>query len=541
MSGSVAGAAPVQAPAAGAAAAVTAMSARTHDGLWTLGAAVVAGVAGDWLARGVPWGAGLPVGMLLMCVLVLGLARVARGTVAGTEWVPWVVAMSLLMAWRDAGVLWALDLLAIGVVVALAVFRAQGGAVRVAGVGDYVLAMLRAGVETGFGALLLLGSDVRWREVPRDGWTRHAVAVARGLAIAAPLLVVFGALLAAADAVFQGLLSRVFAFSPDEVVGHVVLAGILGWAAAGVLRALFLAEGKGALRVGKPAWGVGTIEVVTVLGLVNLLFAAFVAVQVRYLFGGAEVVTLPGSEVSYAEYARRGFFELVTVAGMVLPVLLVGHWLIRAGDARAERVFRALAGATVVLLGVIMASAMKRMWMYQAAYGLTELRFLTTAFMGWLAVVFAWFAATSLRGRPERFAFGAVVAGGLAIGALHVANPGALVVRVNAARAAADPRFDFDAEYAVRLGADAVPALMAAYPRLDAEDRCVVAVRLLSDHSPAPSGDWRSWTWAQGQGFAAVTARERTLRAACPQAAGARRGVYVDLSPAPPVPVRGGT
>ena len=56
-----------------------------------------------------------------------------------------------------------------------------------------------------------------------------------------------------------------------------------------------------------------------------------------------------------------------------------------------------------------MASALERMRLYQRAYGLTELRLYSTAFMLWLAAVCCWFLVTVLRGRRSGFAIGAVV------------------------------------------------------------------------------------------------------------------------------------
>ena len=65
-----------------------------------------------------------------------------------------------------------------------------------------------------------------------------------------------------------------------------------------------LAQGRANLTVRCPEFlSLGIVEVGTVLGLLGLLFLAFVAVQVRYLFGGAErVVSTAG--MTYAEYAR---------------------------------------------------------------------------------------------------------------------------------------------------------------------------------------------------------------------------------------------
>jgi hypothetical protein len=55
-----------------------------------------------------------------------------------------------------------------------------------------------------------------------------------------------------------------------------------------------------------------------VLGLLDLLFLTFVVIQVRYLFGGAGRVAATAG-LTHTEYARRGFFELVTVTALALP------------------------------------------------------------------------------------------------------------------------------------------------------------------------------------------------------------------------------
>src|SRR2546423_1610091 len=108
------------------------------------------------------------------------------------------------------------------------------------------------------------------------------------------------------------------------------------------------------------AFTLGTTEVAVILGLMNLLFLSFVIVQVPYLFGGMELVQNT-PDFKLAEYARRGFGELVAVSALVLPTLLVGQWLIRKKNPFAQKLFRVLAGVQIALLFVIMASAVQRL------------------------------------------------------------------------------------------------------------------------------------------------------------------------------------
>jgi hypothetical protein len=187
--------------------------------------------------------------------------------------------------------------------------------------------------------------------------------------------------------------------------------------------------------------------------LLNLLFLSFIIVQFRYFFGGTAHLG-NYTKLTYAEYARRGFFELVAVTALILPLLLVLEWLLHKDHPVPLRWFRSLAAFQVILLFVIMASALQRMRLYQSEFGLTELRFYTTTFMGWLALVFMWFMATVLRGRRDRFAFGALLTGFLGIAVLHFLNPDDLITRTNLARVAAGR--SFDVKYATSLSADSI-------------------------------------------------------------------------------------
>jgi len=235
--------------------------------------------------------------------------------------------------------------------------------------------------------------------------------------------------------------------------------------------------------------GLGAVEVALVLGLLDALFFGFVASQVRYLFGGAGFVSATNGP-TYAEYARRGFFELVIVAGLVLPLLLAALRLLRARRVGARRACHALAAIMVALVLIIMLSAMQRMLLYVREYGLTSLRLYTTAFMLFLAAVFIAFAATVLRGRGRGLGAACLVAALFVVAALHVVNPDALIARINIAVAAQGAAFD--ADYAGGLSADAVPTLLANLRTLPPAPRCALAATLAARWA-TQTDEWRSW------------------------------------------------
>jgi len=177
------------------------------------------------------------------------------------------------------------------------------------------------------------------------------------------------------------------------------------------------------------------------------------------------------------------------------------------------RSFRYLAGLLLVQLAVVMVSALMRVRLYVVAYGLSEIRLFGTAGMIYLALLFAWFAATVLRGRRAWFAAGGLVAGLAVLTALHLVNPDAMIVRHNLARPASER--PFDALYAARLGADAVPILLDALPGLEPKARCDVARKLLVLWGPEAHADWRTWTWPRGAARRLVRAHAAELAVPC--------------------------
>jgi hypothetical protein len=174
---------------------------------------------------------------------------------------------------------------------------------------------------------------------------------------------------------------------------------------------------------------------------------------------------------------------------------------------------RLLVGVLIGLLLLMMASAMRRMWLYQAEYGWTLARVHATALMVWIGGSIVWFAATALRGRPERFTLGAIVGGLTVLAFLALSNPASAIVRVNADRAVNGK--DFDGLDAARLGTDGLPTLLEVLPRvagsLDERERCAIRSTIqdaLDDNTDAGGGrDWRSLSVSRIRARQALTRR----------------------------------
>ncbi len=495
---------------------MSAIGSRTRLGLEILGAGAGLGIAGDTLLRSVPWGLNA-----LLCTT--GLVAVAawlvrRHRIAVSADAPWLAAAALLIGSnfvaRDSGTLQAFDAIGLVIVFGVAFLSIHGVSLRGREVWHYARAGFDAALSAWFGVFPLVGRDVAWSELP-EGRLRQVRAVGLGGTLAFPLLIVFGALFSSADVVFHDVVADLFNIDFGSVIGHIVLFGIFAGLSAGYLRgAMLRAASSNSPANGDSKLTLGIIPVATALGLVDLLFLVFVVIQLRYLFGGGDLVAT-ATGLTYAEYARRGFFELVTASGLVLPVLAGADWLVRNDSREHRRTFRQLAIVLLLLLAVVMASALARMRLYVGAFGLSEVRVYATAFMLYLAGVFAWFAWTTLRGQRRRFAFGALVQGFVVLGGLHLLNPDAFIVRTNLARPPAER--PFDGWYAASLSADAVPFLLEALPRLDGRAHCTVATGLLEQRDRLESGDWRNWNFARSRALRLLKEQTAKLMAErCP-------------------------
>jgi hypothetical protein len=299
-------------------------------------------------------------------------------------------------------------------------------------------------------------------------------AVLRGLALAAPVLLILGVLLASADAVFASLFRVDVNWDPTTIVAHAALLVLGAWGMAGLLR---LSSAEPAGRPTSISWRLGAIEAIVVLVSVIALFGTFAVAQLVALSGGGRRV-IETAGLTYAEYARSGFFQLLWVAGITLCLLLAVRAATDLGAVPARRRFQVLSEIVVVLTLLIVVVAIRRMHLYEQAYGLTMLRLYVELFTIWVGAVFVLLglALAGLWARRAWLVPGAVAAGLLILVGLNVANPESIVVRHNVAHAERTGRFD--PAYLAELSEDAVPTLVGELPRLAETDRAEILRRL---------------------------------------------------------------
>ncbi|MEU8562913.1 DUF4173 domain-containing protein [Streptomyces cyaneofuscatus] len=443
-------------------------------------------------------GDGLGVNLLIVAVpAALAAAFAARA--AGRRLRPWTAT-------------WALGGLALLAVPAL---RDAGWPTFLAVVSAFALGSLALhGSRSWLGVLIgsvgivdSVAAGVRWgwrgvRERADDSRGRWGTAV-RTTAVAVGLLVVFGTLFASADAAFADLLGRL---TPDVSIvdgplrTFLFLVGLVGALAAARTAAAPVRWDGLTVKAGKPR---GRTEWALPLIVLDLLFAAFITLQLVVLLGGYDKVR-EKTGLDHAEYARQGFWQLLWATLLTLVVIALAlRWAPRGGS-RDRTLVRAVLGTLCVLTLVVVASALRRMDLYVAEYGLTRLRISVAAMELWLGVVFVLILAAGVFGArflPRAIAVSAAAAV-LAFGAI---SPDAVVAEQNVQRFE-DDRTSIDIDYLKDLSADAVPAL----DKLPEPQRSC-ALRVIQRDLHTSDSPWYATSW--GEARAKEILRERPATA----------------------------
>jgi len=279
-------------------------------------AALLLGWLTDLLFYGQRLGVSVPVYTLLLLAVYFVICRLEGIPLARRN--VWLLApvvfFGTMVCVRENPLLTALNVLALVGLLVLVAFFGVAGSVDRAGIFGYAAVLGLAAKHIIAQPAPGVAAVSRSAAARRSG-LRIAAPVARGVVLALPVLVVFTVLLASADTIFAEYVQRTVQldFLPEfpQLFPRLVLVLSAAWiVAGGFLWSLSRAPeaesfGTEAPAAPLPAQRVGPTEAVTVLALVDMLFASFVWVQFAYLFSGQAARTM-GYE-AYRLYARRGF------------------------------------------------------------------------------------------------------------------------------------------------------------------------------------------------------------------------------------------
>jgi hypothetical protein len=330
----------------------------------------------------------------------------------------------------------------------------------------------------------------------------------RGALLAVPVVGLFALILANADPVLAILRDDLaealvrLEFLPRLLFFWILLTASLGGCG--------LALQTAGTRTPPPAEQVqtprlGDTERLVILGSVVVLFTTFLLLQLSYIFGNAPITR--GSGVTFAEYARRGFAELTTVASLTTLLLVALDRSAARGGPR-ERWTRALAAVVVIEVEVLLLSALRRLWLYESAYGFTTVRLYAHAYMIGIALFLALLGWGLWRGlRPGWLARRGAGIAALAMTILLYWNHEAWIVRRNVGRFVGTGQLD--TSYLVwSLSPNAAPTLVATLAELPPPQAGLVRDGLRQRYGRvAGSAGCRWFEWNRGRERAVAALR----------------------------------
>jgi hypothetical protein len=470
--------------------------------VWIVMLGLALGLLGNLLFYQKALGISFPLFILTAVLVTLAAARPAQTPVKWRNLWPLIPVLFFagMVAVRDDDAILTLNIMAVFALGGLTLhYLPLERPLDEAPLSEHIASVFQSCVFAIFGAIPEVGDSWSWlRE--RNWQGRTIVAVVRGLALAVPIMLVFTALLVSADVVFADVVEdawNLLALNPDaRLIDQGVITLSIGWLAAGALAyglarrhnrpstvtvpagdaeaadedsATFVYGDEQAVpmkaveaspkRKAGPFIRLSMIETGIILGLVDALFGAFVLVQMAYFFGGQDFINDRG--LTYAQYARRGFFELVAVSVLTLGLALWLNHITLRRERRASIIFNALSLIVVALTSVMLISASQRMYLYEEAYGFTHLRVFTHVFMLWLGVLFVFFLLSLFNIKPQIFALGVLLTSIGYLVTLNAMNVDLYLAQRNIERFYQG--YALDLSSLGRLSADAVPAVIGLY------------------------------------------------------------------------------
>lgn len=323
----------------------------------------------------------------------------------------------------------------------------------------------------------------------------------RGIIISIPVLAIFIWLLSSADIVFQKYLDRLLVINIDiEIVLRILIVSITSCFFIGVFAKAFALfrdasltgfannKSENSLTKNNQTKFLDSIESSIVLGSVGLLFLVFIIFQFFYLFGAKEYVWGIEEYITYSEYAKKGFGELIAVSIISFLLIYVIDKFGKRENLGQKKLFKILSIALVFEIFAIMASAFSRLFLYIDGYGYTFSRLLAFAFLIGLGFIFLILLCKILLEKKEGlFLYSAFWLTILFFVGINILNPDAFIAKENIQKyIQKNQQWEgLDIRYLTRLSDDAVPEIVKIFnTNLDEGKKAKISFELSNRYNP---------------------------------------------------------
>lgn len=277
-----------------------------------------------------------------------------------------------------------------------------------------------------------------------------------GLAVSIPLLIVILPLLSSADSVFGYYISNLGTIFTKINIGNtvwnIIRIAVFSLYLFGFLWSFRYSYSKGT-KSGETIGRFEPISVLTVLIIINLVYLLFTIVQFSYLYGGE--TALPNG-FTYAEYARRGFFELILVTIINFTILIVTT-IYTKKENKFSDVLNIAYTLLVAFTFSMLYSAHYKMSLYESAFGYTYLRIFVHLFLVLLFILFL-IVLSGIWVKKVPVAKLSIIAALLMYVFVNFVNVDSIITRKNIERYYKTGKIDI--HYLASLSYDAVPQVI---------------------------------------------------------------------------------
>lgn len=299
--------------------------------------------------------------------------------------------------------------------------------------------------------------------------------ILKGLGISLPLIFIIIVLLSSADMMFGYYITNFYKLFPklnfgDAAADIVVIALVFIYIFGYIWSFKYTGECQTAEENKvKGKWE--PVTILTIISVIDIIYLMFSIVQFSYLYGGGQNI-LPNG-FTYAEYARRGFFELVLVTIINFSILLCCIKFMNRDNKKINLILNIFLTLLVFFTGNMLFSAHFKMSLYERTYGYTYLRVFVHVFILLLFVLFI-ISLAALWIEKVPMAKLSIIAALSMYVLLNYANVDAFIAKKNIERF--NDTGKIDVYYLTCLSYDALPVIkkLENESRLGAEDKSIL-------------------------------------------------------------------
>lgn len=261
---------------------------------------------------------------------------------------------------------------------------------------------------------LLLPGTAFIRRIKSKTSSPKLLGVAMGALLALPVFIVAFALLQSGDAAFEGVTYEItkaigklfqrldengeliYILANTFVFGSFVYSTVFGYK----YKTALMRKKELEIKVQKSTV-ISPNVICGFLGSISLLYVAYIVSQTSYLFS-AMGGRLPATDITLAHYARRGFFEMSAVAAINLCLIAVGVIFCKRKGRKINTAVKSISIFICAFTMMLIITAVSKMGLYIAEFGLTHKRLLV--FLA-DAVLFVCFGCIIVRLFSEKFPY----------------------------------------------------------------------------------------------------------------------------------------